>query len=138
MTTNDPLARNKAKVAAFFEDYSTGNVERIGAHLHDDARWWVAGSVPGISDTYTKAQMLALLEQVTGVYKKGALQFTLSSMIAEGNRVAAEVESYAELHNGKVYNNLYHFLFEIEDGRIKSIKEYLDTQHMHDTFVAGA
>ena len=43
-----------------------------------------------------------------------------------------------QLNNGKVYNNLYHFVFEIEDGTIKSIKEYMDTQHVQDTFVANA
>ena len=82
--------------------------------------------------------MLDLLKQVTGVYKKRALQITPSAMLCEGNRVAVEAESYAELNNGKVYNNLDHFVFEIEGGTIKSIKEYMDTQHVQDTFVANA
>ena len=34
-----------------------------------------------------------------------------------------EAESYAELNNGKGYNNLYHLVFEIEDGTVKGIKE---------------
>ena len=82
--------------------------------------------------------MLDLLKQVTGVYKKRALQITPSAMICEGNRVAVEAESCAELNNGKVYNNLHHFVFEIEDGMIKGIKEYIDTQHVLDTLVAKA
>ena len=71
---------------------------RIATHLHDAAHWWVSGTVPGISGTYTKRQMLDLLKQVTGVYKKRALQITPSAMLSEGNRVAAEAESYAELN----------------------------------------
>ena len=131
------LEHNKAIAKTFLEVFSTGKVPRIAEQLHDEASWWVSGKVPGISDTYSKAQMLALLEQVTAVYKKGALQVTPSSMIAEGNQVAVEAESYAELKNGKVYNNFYHFVFEIADGKIKHIKEYMDTQHVIDTFVDG-
>ena len=129
---------NKAIVDEFLNAFSTGDVSRIAAHLHDAAHWWVSGTVPGISGTYTKLQMLDLLKQVTGAYKKRALQITPSAMLCEGNRVAVEAESYAELNNGKVYNNLYHFVFEIEDGMIKGIKEYMDTQHVQDTFVANA
>jgi len=51
--------------------------------------------------------------------------------------VAVEAESYAELHNGRLYRNSYHFLFELEDGKIKLIREYLDTQHVIDTFVTS-
>ena len=126
----------KAVVNEFLKAFSSGDVPRIAEHLHDAASWWVSGTVHGISGTYTKPQMLDLLKQVTAIYKKRALQITPSAMICEGNRVAVEAESYAELNNGKVYNNLYHFVFEIEDGRVKHIKEYMDTQHVHDTFVA--
>ena len=84
--------------------------------------------------------MLDLLKQVTGVYKRRALQITPSAMICEGNRVAVEAESYVELDNGKGYNNHYHYhrVFEIEDGTIKGSKEYMDTQPVQDRFVANA
>jgi uncharacterized protein len=130
------ITRNKTIIEEFLGVYSTGDVDRIGEMLHADVRYWVAGTIPGISSTYNKSQMLALLKQVTGVYKQGALQITPSSMIGEGQRVAVEAESHAELHNGRVYNNFYHFVFEIEDGKIKLVKEYLDTQHVYDTFIA--
>lgn len=136
---NDPsIAANKTLITQFFAAMSTGKVDRIGEFLAEDAAWWVSGTIDGISGTYTKAETLELLGQVVGVYKDGALHITPTSMIAEGQRVAVEAESYAELHNGKVYNNLYHFVFDIEDGKIKSFKEYMDTQHVVDTFVSEA
>ena len=48
----------------------------------------------------------------------GAITLTPKALTAEGDRVAAETESYAELSNGRVYNNHYHFVFELSDGRI--------------------
>ena len=56
------------------------------------------------------------------------------SLTAEADRVAAEVESYAPLVNGKVYNNHYHMLFEIRDGKITVVKEYADTAHAREVF----
>ena len=135
-TENKESAANKALVNEFLKVFSTGNVPEIARYLHDDAIWWVSGTVAGISGIYTKAQMLKLLGQVTAVYKKGALHIVPSRMIGEGKLVAVEAESYAELNNGRVYSNLYHFVFEIEDGKLKHIKEYMDTQHVHATFVA--
>lgn len=138
MSTEDTgSAASKAVVTEFLRVFSTGNVPEIARCLHEGASWWVSGTVTGISGTYTKPQMLELLGQVTAIYKKKALHIAPSRMIGEGNSVAVEAESYAELNNGKVYNNRYHFLFEIEDGKIKTIREYMDTQHVHDTFVAN-
>jgi ketosteroid isomerase-like protein len=129
---------NKAVIKGFFQALSSGKRERIGEYLTDDCSWWVSGTVVGISGTYTKSQTLALLEQVTQVYKKGALEITPTDMIGEGQRVAVEAVSYAELHNGKVYNNLYHYVFYLEGDKIKSFKEYMDTQHVQDTFVVDS
>jgi uncharacterized protein len=56
-------------------------------------------------------------------------------MSTEAARVAAETESYAEMTNGRVYNNLYHFVFELSDGRIRRVKEYLDTEHTRAVFL---
>ena len=34
---------NKAIVDEFLNAFSTGDVPRIAAHLHDAAHWWVSG-----------------------------------------------------------------------------------------------
>jgi len=65
---------------------------------------------------------------------KGGLKMTVKSLIAEGDKVAVEVESWGELQNGRVYNNEYHFLMTIRDGKIHEVREYLDTQHVFATW----
>ena len=59
----------------------------------------------------------------------GGLRVTPKGITAEGDRVAVEAESYAKMKNGKTYQNTYHFLFIVRDGKIQSVKEYLDTIH---------
>jgi ketosteroid isomerase-like protein len=135
-TSTSALEGNKALVADFLRVFSKGDVAGVVERLHPDGSWWVSGTIEGMSGTYTRAQLETLLQGVKTVYKQGALAITPTAMIAEGNRVAVEAESFAELLNGRVYRNLYHFLFEIDDNKIKRVKEYMDTEHAYATFVA--
>jgi ketosteroid isomerase-like protein len=68
---------------------------------------------------------------------KNGLQMRLGPMTAEGDRVAAEVESYGENPDGSIYNNQYHFVFVIRDSKLVEVKEYLDTQHTFAVFLQG-
>jgi hypothetical protein len=48
--------------------------------------------------------------------------------------VALEVESYGKLKNGRIYNQQYHTLMVIRDGKISAVREYLDTQHVFEVW----
>ncbi|MFE5700022.1 nuclear transport factor 2 family protein [Rhodococcus koreensis] len=127
---NIDLANNFAKI------FSTGDVAQILATLHPEASYWVSGGIDGMSGTYDREGLGALLGGVTSVYENGALEVTPTAAIAQGDKVAVEATSYAKLKNGKVYRNQYHFLFEFRDGTIFSVKEYMDTKHAYDIFYA--
>lgn len=128
--------QNKALVAEFLAVFSGGDVKGVLSRMHEGGTWWVSGSIPNISGTYDKTRFGELLEGVTKAYKGGALSIKPLKMIAEKNYVAVEAESYAELLNGRVYNNLYHLLFEISGKKVLRVKEYMDTKHAFDTFAA--
>lgn len=129
-------AANKKLVAEFMEVFSTGNVEAILGYLTPDATWWVAGTIDGISGTKTKEEFRQMLSGLSANTESGAIALKPLAWTAEGNRVAVETESYSKMTNGRVYNNLYHFVFEVEDGAIRSVKEYLDTEHTRAVFLA--
>ena len=136
MNTNDESReRNKRVVQHFLEVFSTGNVPAVLDCLEDNCVWWISGNLPGISGSHDKTAMGQLLAGVVDVYKQGALPVTPLAWTIENNRVAVEAESYAELKNGKVFNNSYHFLFELNGNRITRVKEYSDTLHMYQTFI---
>ncbi|MEU6698453.1 nuclear transport factor 2 family protein [Pseudonocardia sp. NPDC046786] len=127
--------QNKKIVTEFMEVFSAGDVDGIMDRLTDDATWWVAGTIPGISGTKDKAGFREMVSGIASSTTSGAVRLTPLAFTAEGDRVAVETESYTELKNGRVYNNLYHFLFTVRDGRISSVKEYLDTEHTTAVFV---
>lgn len=62
---------------------------------------------------------------------KGELKITETGITAEGNKVAIEAVSEAELKSGERYGNVYHFLFEFApDGRIRRMAEHLDSSRV--------
>jgi uncharacterized protein len=118
---------NKQVVKKFLELFSSGAVAETMAMMTDDATWWVAGTMP-ISGTYDKAQFTKLLSGVLDVCT-GPIKITPREFTAEGDRVALEAESYTQTRSGRTYNNLYHFVFRVREGKIAGVKEYLDTMH---------
>ena len=128
------LEQNKKTVENFLATFSAGDIDGVGEGLTDDATWWVMGSIEGLSGTYTKQQMLDLLPNFKTTYTSGALEIKPTGMVAEGDLVAVEAEGHAELTNGRVYESLYHFLFEVRGDKVARVKEYLDTHHAHAIF----
>ena len=129
------IEQNKKIAAEFAARFSANDMAGALEMISDDATWWVAGKpghVPGAGQ-FTKAQVTGLFRRMAEQFPKG-LQMTIKSMIAEGERVAVELEGYGELLNGRVYNNEYHMLLTIRGGRITAMREYHDTQHKVATF----
>ncbi len=119
--------QNKQTVAEFLTLFSSGAVAETMAMMTDDATWWVAGTMP-ISGTYDKQAFTKLLSGVLDTCT-GPIRITPRAFTAEGDRVALEAESYTQTRSGRTYNNLYHFVFRVRDGKIAGVKEYLDTMH---------
>jgi len=121
---------NKQFVLGFFESLNAGNAGAIMGALADSATWWIAGDFP-LSGTKTKAEFGGVMGQLASRID-GGMRVTPIACTAEGDRVAVEAESYAKMKNGKTYQNKYHFLFVVRDGKITQVKEYLDTMHAND------
>lgn len=125
------IEQNKLTVKRFWEAFSTNDQKTALSLLGDEGfSWWILGdsSLFCLAGTLDKAQFAGLLKGVMDNTKQG-LTMTIKGLTAEGDRVAVEAESYGEMSNGKIYNNLYHFLMIVRDGKICQVKEFLDTQH---------
>lgn len=128
------LSENKTLVVDFIEAMQNSNTEKLKTMIIDDFSLWIIGkpeylATAGEHDT----------EYFLGFFKGKELfpngaGFKTISIIAEGNKVAAEAEFKAQTAMGSDYENYYHFLFIIENGKIKRMKEYMDTYHAKVTF----
>jgi ketosteroid isomerase-like protein len=131
------IEANKTIATRFCERLSAGDIRGALDLMTDDVNYWILGRKEVIpsSGPHAKAQMERIFTAMYERMPKG-MRFTAKSMIAEGDEVALEAESYGELANGRVYNNLYHIRLIMRDGRIAEAREYLDTQHVHAVWYA--
>ncbi|MNE99420.1 hypothetical protein D3C80_1980980 [compost metagenome] len=56
-----------------------------------------------------------------------SMRFTIEGVTEQGERVAVQISGNAELANGRTYINHYHFLFIVQDGVLRQVREYTDT-----------
>ena len=135
MRTMTETERNKELTRAFIAAIARGDTDTIVATYADDGRLATMGRTL-ISGVYTRDQIAAMAGQVLAAFPQG-LEFTIHSMVAEGDRVAVEAESRGPHVSGRLYNNHYHFLLRWRDGRLVELKEYMDTEIVTDILCGG-
>ena len=126
------LAENKALVQAFWRAFSESRFDDAMAMLGEDATWTVQGKTD-ISRTYSKAEFSELVHGIADSTVKG-IEVTPSLLTAEEDRVSMEATSYGALKNGRLYQNQYHFMHIVQGGKLRAVREYLDTEHVTEIF----
>lgn len=129
------IEQNKQIVLDFIGAMNRGDVDRIVNTYAEDGTCWTSGQTL-ISGTMNKEQIRQGAGRIFEAFPDG-ITFTVKNVTAEGNRVAVEAESHGRHVSGRTYNNLYHFLFELRDGRILRMKEYMDTELVTDILCGG-
>lgn len=135
--TTDRNHGSKPIVEAFMKAFSSGDIDAAFSYLSESATWWVAGGIEGISGTNSRDALRHTLEAIASLSKTGAIVLAPSAWTIEDERIAVEANAYAELRDGRVYDNSYHFVFVVVGGYIQEVKAYLDTEHLRSVFGTG-
>jgi ketosteroid isomerase-like protein len=127
--TNKQLARE------LFRRFDANDIAGVLDMLSDDATWWLAGRTEQIptAGLKSKPQIAPVFQAMMDQLKDG-LCMEVTGLVAEGDEVALELVSHGELRNGRVYSNHCHMLLTLRDGQVSAVREYLDTQHVVDTW----
>ena len=115
---------NHQLVRDFFAALSSGSLS--GEMFTDDMTAWTTTSGRSAKEKY-----LAGVGILQSLFPAG-LAYTIDSLTAESDRVAAEVQSRGILVNGDPFQNVYVFMFRIRDGRIASVAEHFNPQVVRD------
>lgn len=128
---------NRATAQRFFDLFSASDLDGALALMTDDATWRIPGKkeLSRIAGMYDKSDIERLFRRMLDALSDG-LRMTVISSVAEADRVALEVTSSGDLKNGRRYRQEYHFLMEFRGDRICAVREYLDTQHTYDVWIA--
>jgi uncharacterized protein len=130
---------SKRVATEFFARIDRNDVAGALGLLADGATYWIAGDravIPSAGE-HDKTAMSKLFH-LMGKQLEDGLRMTVKGVTAEGDRVAVEAESRGALKNGRVYAQKYHILMTVRAGKIAAVREYLDTQHVHDVWFRNA
>jgi len=111
---------NKALALEYLKRLEAGDFDAAFGMIADDGKVWVAGR------TAPRDEFVKIVRSFRSLVV-GPMTLKPVSAVAEGDRVAIEVEGGADMQKGVRYDNQYHFLFVIKDGKIVLLKEYMDT-----------
>jgi uncharacterized protein len=123
---------NKALVRRYFETVASDGFGKALELVAEDAIWWI----PGVEGELGKRDMIAAMDRAADSLV-GNMGAEFLSMTAEDDRVAAEVRGSSLRKSGVRYDNIYHFLFRVRDGKIAEIREHHDTAYAAKVFADG-
>lgn len=133
----------KETVMALYAAFGSGNPTQIADLLHEDVVWVApAGNATQVALGLGASEDAGAPNGSNNLGKRQIVQFMahnfsrfftapkneFRSMVAEGPIVFAEHRISATLPNGRSYVNDYCFAYEVRDGKVQHIREYMDTR----------
>lgn len=125
---NMTTLENKQAVLDFCAHFKRAAVPDLLDAMSEEATWWIIGKPDLFAGAGTKSK--GDMKRIWGNlfdHMKDGLEMDVIGMTAEGDKVAAEIRSHADLADGRVYENQYHMLFTLRRGKIVEVREYADT-----------
>ncbi|MET8875506.1 nuclear transport factor 2 family protein [Nocardia sp. NPDC004604] len=134
---------SKDLVIRAWRAFATQDPARIAEVFTPDAEWLApphnatARTLDGTHHLVGRDRIVRFLatEFPTVFVADRSVEFT--AITAEGTTVVVEERMRATLMNGNHYDNDYCFIFELRDGLIHRVREYMDTRRAEEMFTAA-
>jgi ketosteroid isomerase-like protein len=117
--------------------FASHDADRISAVFTEDAEWLAppdnatAVALGGPSHLVGRDAIVQFLAEDFPRFFVSDVTVTFTGFHADGERVIVEETMTATLANGNHYANDYCFVFELRDGLIHRVREYMDTARGH-------
>jgi uncharacterized protein len=134
--------QNAEFVHKTWQDLIGGKVDAALANMSDDVSWLIPGNIPegsmrcGWPVSGLKRGKDEIRKFVSGIGQAlpQGLQTEIRKIHTAGDAVIVELTNRGKSFNGKDYENeFYCFVFELEDGKIRRIREYVDMHKVVQT-----
>ena len=125
--TSDP----KSVVFQFLGYMASGDIadiEKAGAMFAEDAEFWIIGNLPMSGMVRGReAIMERRFRPGAKLTVPGSKRLQIGMSVTEGEYVACEWKSQRKVVDGPDYHNEFFGLFQVRNGEIKLLREYMDT-----------
>lgn len=123
---------NKQFVLNFWGAFSKGDIKNAFAAMSDEVSWLIPGNLPNLSGLRKgKPAILDFARNAAKMFPSG-LTSEIRRVYSDEGAVLIEMTNRGKLFNGRDYENEYCFVFELEAGKIRRVREYVDTQKVKE------
>jgi uncharacterized protein len=126
--------KNKKLMQDIFAELSKGNDRLFIDSMADDMKWVWMGSGQWSRTFDGKNEVLGELWSAVQKTLKPPYTVVAHNFIADGDYVTVEAVGQNSTPDGKTYHNKYCWVCQIMDGKIRELKEYMDTDLVTRTF----
>ncbi len=130
MSTN----ANRQLMKDIFAELSKGNDAPFVEAMAEDMRWTWMGSGRWSKTFGGKRAVLDELWSAVRRTLAPPYKVVARRLIAEGDHVVVEAQGHNTTPDGRQYHNNYCWVCRIADGKIRELREYMDTQLVTETF----
>jgi uncharacterized protein len=123
---------NKELVTKTWAAFVKGDISTAFANMSDEISWLIPGNLPNLSGLRKgKNAIIDFARNAAKIFPNG-LQSEIHRTYCDGDTVILELTNRGKFANGRDYENEYCFVFEIENGKIRRVREYVDTQKVKE------
>ena len=123
---------NKQLVNETWRSFVKGDLKAVFANMSDDISWVIPGDIPNLSGMRKgKPAVVDFARQAAKMFPNG-LTSEIHRTYADGDTVILEMTNRGKFAGGLDYLNEYCFVFEVEGGKIRRVREYVDTKRVTD------
>lgn len=108
------------------------NWDEVLQYLDDDVEFWL---IPGLvtAGTYGKEDYIRFTE-IVRKHVVGPFDYTINHVMGEDDFVHITAKGHCPLKNGKVFASEYSFLFQMRNGKILRLEEFMNTHHYNEVW----
>jgi ketosteroid isomerase-like protein len=122
------MPTNKEIMTALYAEIAKGNGRPYVDALADDVTFRAIGSNSWSVKIKGKEELVREVYAKVRERLEGPIKSYATRILADGDFVVIQSRGDNTLKDGRRYNNDYCMVFRLENGKIKKIEEYLDTE----------
>jgi hypothetical protein len=129
--------QNKEMVTKTWRAFITGDLDTALANMSDEISWVIPGNLKSVSGLKRGKQAVRDFgSNISRAFPQG-LNSEIAKVHAAGDdTVIIELTNHGKAANGKDYRNEYCFVFELENGKVRRVREYVDLLTVKETLLS--